>query len=264
MGFCARSPSIGKCRPAIVTAPARRAQAAAIAHRRVEEMAVMKPYPITVALTLGVALAGPAVAAEAAAAGAAPARGDVPRHARIDAELAADLAGWAQRFSGLARPAGVPLPALQPLAEDELARTVCPQQPSACRGIVAAYDTTQRRIVYRHTLDMREPMDQSFIVHELTHWLQHLQRGSDLEDSCASVIAAERQAYAAQNRYLDHFRQWQRAGEMLRFTFCPEDRPGGPHGAEPSVRFDASTGPITLPRAPVPAPAATPGGRGGS
>jgi hypothetical protein len=222
----------------------------------------MKPYPITVALTLGVALAGPASAAEAAAAGAAPARGDVPRHARIDAELAADLAGWAQRFSGLARLADAPLPALQPLAEDELARTVCPQQPGACRGIVAAYDTTLRRIVYRHTLDMREPMDQSFIVHELTHWLQHLQRGSDLEDSCASVIAAERQAYAAQNRYLDHFRQWQRAGEMLRFTFCPEDRPGGAPAAEPSVRFDASTGPITLPRAP--APAGMPGGRGGS
>ena len=179
-------------------------------------------------------------------------------HSQVDAELAADLVGWAQRLSGRASPAGAALPELQPLPDDELARTVCPQQPHACRGIVAAYDTTRRRIVYRMSLDMRDPTDQSFIVHELMHWLQHLQRGHDLERSCESVLVAEREAYAVQSRYLERFKQWQRVGEILRFTFCPQERPEHAQADEPTVRFDASTGPITLARGAPTAPATRP------
>jgi len=177
---------------------------------------------------------------------AADPRRVVPRHGRIDTELSADLIGWATRLSGRATAPKDEPPALVPLVDDELALTVCPDRPGSCRGLVAAYDTDRRRIVYRASLDMRDPTDQSFIVHELVHWLQHVDRGAALEASCESMLDAERKAYEVQNRYLVRFKQWQRVGEVLRFTFC---NAADVHAGEPTVRFDASTGPITATRA---------------
>ena len=184
---------------------------------------------------------------------------DVPERACVDAELASDLVGWAARLSGRSQPAAAVLPLLQPLPLEELARTVCPERPGSCRGLVAAYNTVSRRIVYRATLDMRNPTDQAFIVHELVHWLQHLERGDAIEDSCRSVLAAEREAYAVQNQYLTRFQQLQRVGEMLRFTYCDASADARPP-ADPAVNFDASTGPITatqtVPMGPPPSTAA--------
>lgn len=173
---------------------------------------------------------------------AADPRALLPRHARVDPELAMDLIDWAVRMSGRTAPTKGSMPLLEPLSAEELSRTVCPNRPQSCRGLVAAYDTDRRRIVYRDTLDMRDPTDQSFIVHELVHWMQHLARGPALEETCDSVLAAEREAYEVQNRYLARFKQWQRVGEVLRFTFC---NASAATATEPTVRFDASTGPIT-------------------
>lgn len=184
----------------------------------------------------------------------------VPQRACIDAELAADLVGWASRLSGRAQPATAVLPRLQPLSHDDLARTVCPERPGSCRSLVAAYDTVGRRIVYRASFDLRDPTDQSFIVHELVHWLQQLERGEAIEASCQLVLAAEREAYAVQNQYLTRFGQSRRVGEMLRFTYCDPSADAAPP-AEPTLRFDAPTGPITAtdaaPLARPPAPAAS-------
>ena len=76
-------------------------------------------------------------------------------------------------------------------------------------------------MLYRDTLDLRDETDQSYIVHELVHYLQHRRDGDALFADCPRVMQAEAEAYAAQNRYLAHFRQWRRVGEMLRFTHCP-------------------------------------------
>ena len=145
--------------------------------------------------------------------------------AEIDAELLLNLLGWASRLSDLALPqGGLPadaLPQLQPLAPADLAATVCPNAPASCLRLVAAYNTDRRSIVYRNTLDMRDPTDQSFIVHELVHFLQHRTHGADQPVSCEAVLASERQAYDVQNAYLARFRQSQRMGEILRFSHCP-------------------------------------------
>ena len=142
------------------------------------------------------------------------------RHAAIDAALAADLLGWASRLSGLPNPPGEPLPRFIPLPQHEIAKTVCADHAAGCHALVAVYDTDSRRILYRDTLDMRDPTDQSFIVHELVHHLQFLQRGDALFASCQSTLAGEAQAYRVQNLYQDHFRQWQRMGEVLRYMHC--------------------------------------------
>jgi hypothetical protein len=104
-----------------------------------------------------------------------------------------------------------------------------------CRLLVALYDTERARIVYRNTLDMRDPTDQSFIVHELVHHLQFLVQGDELFATCRSTMAAEEQAYRAQSLYQKHFRQWQRMGEVMRFMNC-EDRAS----SEPLVRITGS------------------------
>lgn len=102
-----------------------------------------------------------------------------------------------------------------------------------CRGLVASYDTDQRHVLYVDRLDMHDPTDQSFIAHELVHFLQHRLRGDALMACCADVIAAERGACTVQNLYLDRIRQWRRVGEMLRFMHCPESEAA----AEATVRF---------------------------
>jgi hypothetical protein len=187
------------------------------------------------------------------AARAAPIAATKPsRHAAIDGELARDLAGWAARLSGHRAAPDDALPEFSPMADDELARVVCPAQRDGCRGIVAAYDTDRRRIVYRWSLDMRDPTDQSFIVHELVHWLQHRLRGQALIDRCEDVLRAEQAAYRVQNEYLTRFKQWQRMGDILRFTSCPADASAA---GEPTVRMDASSGPIRAQRIAPLAPA---------
>lgn len=136
-----------------------------------------------------------------------------------DPELLGDLLQWAARLSGLPVPPA--LPTLTALPPEALARRVCPDEPRHCRTLIAVYDTDRREILYRDTLDLRDETDQSFIVHELIHHLQHRRDGDALFADCPSVMRAETEAYGAQNRYLAHFKQWRRVGEMLRFTHCP-------------------------------------------
>jgi hypothetical protein len=143
-----------------------------------------------------------------------------PGHAAIDAALATDLLGWASRLSGLPNPPGEAPPRFVPLPQREIARILCADRPAGCDAVVAVYDTDRRRILYRDTLDLRDPTDQSFIVHELVHHLQFLQRGEALFASCQSTLAGEAQAYRVQNLYQAQFRQWQRMGEILRFMHC--------------------------------------------
>jgi hypothetical protein len=136
-----------------------------------------------------------------------------------DPELMHDLMRWAGKLTGLAPPPT--LPTLTALPEQELARRVCPDEPHHCRTLIAVYDTERTEILYRNTLDLRDETDQSYLVHELVHYLQHRRDGDALFADCPRVMQAESEAYAAQNRYLAHFKQWRRVGEILRFTHCP-------------------------------------------
>jgi hypothetical protein len=164
---------------------------------------------------------------------ASTALADAPAHKpALDMALMTELLQWAGRLSGL--PVAPALPELHALAAADLAQRVCPQRPGDCRTLVAVYDTDQRMVLYRDSLDLRDETDQSYIVHELVHYLQHLRDGDRLFANCEQVMAAETLAYGAQNKYLAHFKQWRRVGEMLRFTHCqqadadPEYRPDQP------------------------------------
>jgi hypothetical protein len=134
------------------------------------------------------------------------------------------LLDWAARLSGRPLAENGARPALLALGDEALAEVVCGgaiPSPVPCKLVAAAYDPASRRIVYRASLNLAQPLDQSFIVHELVHWLQHA-AGEPLGDApCAAVFRAEREAYAAQNRFLEQHRVHLRMGQVLRFMSCP-------------------------------------------
>jgi hypothetical protein len=144
----------------------------------------------------------------------------------IDTARLRDLIAWAAEHRGRRLPAPGEAPILQALPEEQLRQTVCAELAQhACRGLVAAYEPARQRIVYRDTLDMRRPFDRSFIVHELVHWLQHRDGQATAGAECRAVLAAEREAYAAQNRYLHHHGVGSRVGFGLKFIACePESK----------------------------------------
>lgn len=89
-------------------------------------------------------------------------------------------------------------------------------------GLVAAYIIEQHKIVYRNSLDLGDDTDNSFIVHEFVHALQRHYFGSQVFETCRGVVAMERQAYQAQQRYLESRGQMLRVGERLRFVTCSD------------------------------------------
>lgn len=170
-----------------------------------------------------------AFAAAGESAGPSPEHAEAPStaHSVIEPALLRELIVWAAEHRDRRLPLPGEAPALDALPADELLRVVCHgRAPEACRGLVAAYEPARRRIVYLATLDMRQHFDRSFIVHELVHWLQHRDGLAQAEAPCRAVAAAEREAYAAQNRYLYHHRIGRRVGGMLKFMACPTDDEG--------------------------------------
>lgn len=92
------------------------------------------------------------------------------------------------------------------------------------RGLVAAYIIGEHRIVYREELDLDNDSDNSFIVHEFVHALQAKHFGDQLFDTCDGVLASEREAYRAQQQYLNSRGQLLRVGERLRYVGCGDVR----------------------------------------
>lgn len=92
----------------------------------------------------------------------------------------------------------------------------CTQQS----GLVAAYLIEQRRIVYRDDLDLDNDADNSFLVHEYVHALQSQYYGERVFETCQGVMAAEKQAYATQQKYLHSRGELLRVGDRLRLVTC--------------------------------------------
>lgn len=172
-------------------------------------------------------------------------------------ELLGFLFAAAVQFSGL--PAVEGRPPVQAMPYEEMLQEVCADleddavlseaqyegcirsrrmMPSACdglgyaagkyerctrqKGLVAAYIIEQHRIVYRDELDLNNDADNSFIVHEFVHALQKRHFGDRMFDTCQGVMTLERQAYGAQQRYLESRGQLLRVGDRLRFVTCSD------------------------------------------
>lgn len=144
-----------------------------------------------------------------------------------DAELLRQLVGEAARLSDRTPP---PVdepspPRLRRLAAEAFADRICPAAPDTCRHVQAAYDTQRREILIRDTADLGDAMVRSFLVHEGVHWLQHRERGFANDVGCRAVIAAEREAYAVQRRYLESRVSMIRLPRQLPGLLCPPQSP---------------------------------------
>lgn len=139
----------------------------------------------------------------------------------LTAELMAGFLAAAVRFSGLPAVDMTELPPVEQVSASALAQKVCPDAPGSCNSVAALFDTERYRIYLRDTLNPADPMDNSFIVHELVHVLQFRKFGHDYFTSCRKVIESEKQAYYVQNNYLGEQGIDWREGFLLRFMKCP-------------------------------------------
>ena len=135
--------------------------------------------------------------------------------------IATELLTAAITLSGLAPITPVQLPPLYAVTKTELAQTVCPDQPGQCQGMAAIFDTERYRILILSTLDLNDPEDNSFLVHELVHVLQFKQNGETGFSSCQAIVDSEHAAYRVQNLYLAARGLFSQQGMMMRYMRCP-------------------------------------------
>lgn len=138
-------------------------------------------------------------------------------------ELLIRLLAAAIEFSGLPGLHVSELPPVVVMSLDDLTRNVCANNPQRCTSLVAAFDTNGYRILVRDTLDLEDPGDNSFLVHEMVHVLQLRKAGIKSFTSCREIVASEHQAYTVQNRYLNANGRIGQQGASLRFVRCPEE-----------------------------------------
>lgn len=138
----------------------------------------------------------------------------------MDTALIAFLLAAAVRITGLpGMPVGE-LPAFVALPAEELEHQVCPAGDDGCRGIAAYFDGLRYRVLYREDLSPDDPLEHSFLLHEIVHVLQHRQFGNAMYADCRATLATEAQAYRAQNTYLRASGQLAQVGGMLRVAAC--------------------------------------------
>lgn len=135
-------------------------------------------------------------------------------------DLLAYLLAAAVRLSGYPAVALEELPPILRLSPAELAAQACPQRPDDCRGVAAAFEPGEYVIYLRDTLDLEDPSDNSFLLHELVHVLQWKRDAEAMYEGCGRSMETEREAYRVQNAYLKQEGRLVRFGHALLFASC--------------------------------------------
>lgn len=135
-------------------------------------------------------------------------------------DLLAFLLAAAVRFSGYPAIAIEELPIILRLPAAELAAHSCPEREGSCARVAAAFEPGEYVIYLRDTLDLEDPADNSFLVHELVHVLQWKRDGDTAFAACERALESEREAYRAQNAYLKQQGRLARFGHALTFATC--------------------------------------------
>jgi hypothetical protein len=140
----------------------------------------------------------------------------------MDAHLLAHLLSAAIRYSGLPAVEISALPEIVAMSQESITREICPHKASDCETLIALYEPTKHRVLYRNTLNLKLVKDQSFIVHELVHVLQYAQIGDKVFGSCKATMSSESQAFRAQDRFLGDSGEEFRVGSAFRFMRCED------------------------------------------
>ena len=136
----------------------------------------------------------------------------------ITAELMARLLAAAVQFSGLPAIDVADLPPVETVTAAALSAKMCPDRPDGCSSVAALFDTETYRIYLRDTLDLAVPMDNSFLVHELTHVLQQTcgdkpTKGANDGDYLANKY--EQEGFQNQSEYIADTRSPDKAEDYI-------------------------------------------------
>ena len=135
-------------------------------------------------------------------------------------DLLAYLLAAAVRLSGYPAIALEDLPPVLRLPPAQLAARACPQRREDCGSVAAAFEPGEYAIYLRDNLDLEDPADNSFLLHELVHVLQWKRDGETMYEGCERAIGTEREAYRVQNAYLKQEGRLARFGHALLFLSC--------------------------------------------
>ncbi len=148
-------------------------------------------------------------------------------------------------FSAAAALSGYPelplsdLPTLRMMAPAALIEEACPDDPRECDKLVALYDHDREQILIRADLDLQDPTDNSFLVHEFVHVLEARQKGALYQHDCNATLRSERDAYRVQNRYLQQEGRSERFGTQLATVVCARDQRSAGNG---TMRLEVAPG----------------------
>ena len=138
----------------------------------------------------------------------------------VPADLIAYLLPLAAKLSGYPVIPAQDLPLIRQLPVAEISREICPDDAKGCEGMVAIFDTDRYQILIRDSLDLENPSDNSFLLHELVHVLQYKAGGDSIFADCPTTMKTETEAYRVQNVYLGMEGQFMRVGDALAFMTC--------------------------------------------
>lgn len=106
--------------------------------------------------------------------------------------------------------------------KEDLPRILCPEDPSSCKNLAAAYETEKKHIIIRSDVNPDDSIvNASFLLHELVHALQNeTQSDDEMFGTCERLYYTEKQAYTAQDLFLKSEGAFFRASIHLRFFMC--------------------------------------------
>lgn len=143
----------------------------------------------------------------------------------LDEETLEYLFSKAASLSGITEFEIDQLPAIYSASKSEMAAIVCPGTLHECDRLAAVFDDLHYRILILDSFDISsnfKPFDYSFLIHEIVHALQYLQRGPEIFKDCDAIYATELEAYTAQDRYLKQEGEFFRSSMALKFFYCEE------------------------------------------
>ncbi len=130
------------------------------------------------------------------------------------------LLRWAARISHRKLPENIAPPQLIALSDRAMREMVCPDVPDGCASLAAAYSIKTGVIYYRESFSLDKLLHRSYLVHEMVHFLQHLDLGEKVNDSCRRIFRLEREAYGVQAAYLRRHGSIHAGQAMPRAVAC--------------------------------------------
>lgn len=133
------------------------------------------------------------------------------------------LLGWAVKLSGYPQPAA--MPKIEFVPQSFFNEHAC--KGKRCR-VWGWYPNTGKNVVYVHEAaraliadgsDPKSVLAASIVVHELTHYLQAVNRGF-ARYGCAEAIKLEREAYNVQNAYIVAYGRYVQVGISMQNSGC--------------------------------------------